>query len=212
MAVPFNALLIADDVTREMQNAFSGYDSSDTNTILVVEGLIQEVTEIMEGLLNRNLIVRKHQEYYNYCDWDASESRSKYYVVPSRYPIVEIDTSGFTIGRQKVSREDDIILYSTRYSGAIVYYAGYKRSEQVIGDLTAESELADLGTLPSNLPYDIRNVALSGVLHGLAERNQGPGQRSRTINPAIQSVTVTEPLRDYLQRIILERIPHRRVL
>ena len=212
MALPYDALLTVDNVSRELQEAITGYDATEANTRLVTENIIQEVTRIMEGLLDRNLIVKKHERYFQYEDWDYDKGRNKYFVRSSDYPVVEIDTAGFTVGRSKHAREDDLILYTSRFSGLVTFYSGYKRSEQVIGDLTAEADLTDLGTLPGNLPYDIRNVALSGVLHALSERNQGPGQRSRTINPAIQSMTITEPLRDYLMRIINERIPHHKIL
>ena len=212
MAVPFNAILTSDNVSDEMQNSFVGYDPTDPNTITTIENIIQEVTAIMEGILDRNIIVRKHERYVQYADWDYDKARDMYFVRIQETPVVEVDTSGFTIGRTATAREDDIVLYTSRFSGLVTYYSGYKRSEQVIGDLTSEAELTDLATLPGDVPYDIRNVALSGVLHALAERRFGPGQRSRTINPAVQSTTITEPLRDYLKRIIKERIPHHKII
>lgn len=209
MAVSYKSLLTMDDVTRQMQDAFPGYNPSLANTILVLEGLIEEVTETMEGLLHRNLIVQKHERYFQYDEWDFDEARDKYFVRVFG-PIVEIDTTGFTAAKSRHSLEDDIITYSSRFSGLVTYYAGYKRSEQVLGDFTGT--FPDLGTAPGNLPPDIKNVAISGVLHGLSERNMGPGQRERTINTAVQSITVREPLRDYLMRIVHERIPHRRIV
>jgi len=209
MAVSYKSLLTMDDVTRQMQNAFPGYDPSLANTQLVVEGLIDEVSLIMDGLLSRTLIVQKYETYFQFEDWDYDEARDSYFV-RTLFPIVEIDTSGFTAAKSRHSLEDDIITYSSRFSGLVNYYAGYKRSEQVLGDFTGT--FPDLGTLPGDLPGDVKNVAISGVLHALAERNLGPGQRERTINPAVQSTTVREPLRDYLMRIIKERIPHRRIV
>ena len=209
MAVPYNAIVTRDDVEAEMRSSFPGYDASDANTITFMESTIREVTSVMEGLLGRNIIADKHEQYFQYENWDYDRARDRYFI-RSNWPVVEIDTTGFTPGKSLNSRDNDIIVYTNRFSGLVTYYSGYKREDQTLSDFS--SALPDLGTEPGNVPYDIRAVAIKGVLHRLAEQNQGPGQRSRTINPAVQSTTVTEPLRTFLMRIVKERIPHHMVI
>ena len=213
MPVPYSALLISDDISEEGEFAFP-FDISDANTLQTVEAIIQGVTGIMEGAagLNRNLIVREYTHYFRYHDWDYDPARQLYFVHAPQWPVVEIDTSGFTIGDSQHSwqGENDLILYTSRFSGAINYYAGYKRAEQILTDL--QTPLPDLGTLPPDLPYDIRSKAINAVLKEFAERRQGPGQRSRTMNPAIQTTTVQEVIHDYIRRVCRLDINHHRKL
>ena len=209
MAVPYSALLLAQDVDDEGEFAFP-FDITNTETLATVEAIIQEVTGIMEGAagLSRNLVVREYTHYFQYSDWEYDNGREKYYVYAPQWPIVEIDTSGFTAGtsRDAWQNEQNLILYTSRFSGAINYYAGYKRSEQILTDI--QSELPNLGTLPDDIPYDIRNVAMNAVLNLFAERRFGPGQRSRILNPAVNTTTIQEPIIDYIRRIVRLRIPH----
>lgn len=218
MAVPYSALLIADDISDEGEFAFP-FDISDDNTLETVEALIQGVTGIMEGAagLGRNLIVREYTHYFRYHDWDYDEARCMYFVRAPQWPVVEIETSGFTAGDSMHSwqGESNLILYTSRFSGVINYFAGYKRAEQTLGNLTdggaGEGSLT-LTTLPPDLPYDIRSKAINAVLKELAERRQGPGQRSRTLNPAIQTTTIQEVIHDYIRRVCRLDINHHRKL
>lgn len=219
MAVPYSALLIATDVSSSAESAFD-FDISDANTLAVVESLIQQVTGMMEGAsgLNRNLIVRQYTHYFQYEDWDYDEARDVWLLRAPQWPVVEIDTAGFSIAtsRHSFQNEADLITYTSRHSGSVVYYAGYRRTEQNLGNLTdggsGEGSLSDLATLPPALPYDIRDVAINAVLMLLAERRFGPGQRTRVLNPAVQTTTVQEPILDYIRRMCRERIGHHRVL
>ena len=213
MAVPYSALLIADDVSDEAERDF-GFDITEANTLKVVESIIQEVTGILEGAsgLGRNLIVRAYTHYFQYRDWRWDEARDLYYVMAPQWPVVEIDTSGFTSGASSDSfqNEADMILNASRFSGVVTYYAGYKRPEQTLVGLQAESGLSAMGTLPSDLPYDLRNVALNAVLNNLAARRFGPGQRAVTMNPAVQTTTIQEPILDYVSQLVRERVYHHR--
>lgn len=213
MAVPYSALIIADDIEDEGLAPFN-YDLTDANTLETVEAIIQEVTAVLEGAvgLNRNLIVREYSHYFQYDEWEYDAARALYFVAAPQWPIVEIDTSGFTSGISRYSwqNEADMILYTSPYSGVVNYYAGYKRSEQVLADL--QTSLPNLGTAPGDLPYDVRSVCINGVMKEFAERRGGPGQRTRIMNPAVQTTTVQEMISDYIRRMVKERIYHHRRL
>ena len=213
MAVPYSSLIIADDIDDEGLTPFN-YDLTDANTLEAVEAIIQEVTAVLEGAvgLNRNLIVREYNHYFQYNEWEYDPAREKYFVPAPQWPIVEIDTSGFTSGISRYSwqNEADMILYTSPYSGVVNYYAGYKRSEQVLADL--QTPMPNLGTAATDLPYDIRNVCINGVMKLFAERRFGPGQRTRILNPAVQTTTIQEPIADYIRRMVKDRIYHHRRL
>lgn len=221
MAVPYTALVTPDDVQDLSEDSFE-FDITDANTYKAVESIIQEVTNVFEGAagLGRNLIVRQYTHYFNYHDWDYDPSRNLYYVRAPQWPVVQIDTSGFTAGstRESFQDESNIITHASKHSGAIVYYAGYKRTEQVLSgidqgnDLDEQPGLSLLTTSPNDLPEDIRGAAFNVILNYLAVRRFGPGQRSRTLNPAIQSTTIQEPIRDYAADICRKRINHHRKL
>jgi len=219
MSVPYSALLIADDVQTHSQEAFN-FDLAESATLAVVESLIQEVTGMLEGAigLNRNLITRQYSHYFQYVDWEYDPARALYYVPAPQWPVAEIDTASFTSGisRRSFQNEADMILYASPFSGVVVYYAGYRRPEQVLANFTAggagEGSLTGLATLPSEIPHDIRNVALNGVMMLLSERRGGPGQRTRVLNPAVQTTTIQETVSDYIRRMVKERIYHHRVL
>ena len=219
MSVLYSALLIAQDVADHAEESFE-LDITETKTLAVVESLIGQVTGMLEGAigLNRNLIARKYDHYFELEDWEYSSARTLWETTVNQYPVVEIDTAGFTAGISKhaFNNEADRILYTSRHCGLIEYYAGYARTEQVLADFTdggtGQGSLTDLGTLPPTLPDDIRNVAINGVLMLLAERRQGPGQRTKTFNASVQTSIVQEPISDYIRRMVRERLSHHKVI
>lgn len=217
MAVKYTALLTASDVDAEAESAFD-FDISDDDTSTTVEAIIEETTSMLEGLLNRTLITRQFTNYFQYRDWENDVARDVYVIRPPHWPVVEIDTASFSAAASNDSYqgENNLITYASRFSGAVTYYAGYRRSEQVLADFTdggaGQGSLSDLGTLPGELPYDIRNTAMNIVLNTLAVRRFGPGQRTRILNPAVQSTTIQEPILEYASRLVKERIPHHRRL
>lgn len=211
MSVPYSALLIANDISLESESSFN-FDLGDAGTLAAVEGIIQEVTAMLEGAagLGRNLIVRQYTHYFQREDWDWDEARDVYYVYAPQWPVVEIDTSGFSAATSMLSwqNEANLITYTSRFSGSVNYYAGYKRSEQSLSDL--QTPMPNLGTAPSDLPYDIRSVAINAVMMLFMERRMGPGQRTRTLNAAVQTTTIQEPILDYIRRIVKDRLYHHR--
>lgn len=217
MAVLYSSLITATDVDDEAEVAFD-FDITDADTLLALENIINQISGMLEGAngLNRHLIVRKYEHYFNYNEWEYDNSRCLWYVPAPQWPVVEIDTSGFTSGisRYSFQNEQDMILYTSRFSGLVTYYAGYKRSEQVLADFNATDppDLTDLATAPTDLPYDIRGVAINAALMMLSERRGGPGERTRILNPAVQTTTIQEAISDYVRRMVKERIHHHKRL
>lgn len=211
MPLPYSALITARDVLDEDMSAQQIKPLID-NAEKTLEAIIQELTGIFEGAagLDRQLIVRSHTEYVDYSDWQYSAARSKYWLRARQWPLVEISTSGFTIGTD--DSVSNLILSSSRYQGGISYYAGYKRSKQALDDLTSESGLSAMTATPTDLPSDIRGAAIEAVLYLMFERRHGPGVQTKTMNPAIQTTTIQSPERDYLRRLVRDRIWHHRRL
>jgi hypothetical protein len=206
----YTDLITLNDLQLESEE-FAGIDLSDSGTEAAAEAIISDVTAIIEGHLDRRLIVRPYTIYTQYEDWTYDVARSLYWMYAPQWPVVEIDTAGFTVGRSAHQREAaDLILYSSRYSGAVTYYAGYKRSGQVLGDLTTETGLSSLGTAPDNLPYDIRSAAIELAMYKLYERRHGPGTMTRQINPAIQATTIQGPRVGHIEHILHERLGYMR--
>ena len=204
MALNYDAIMSVEDVQKELRDSVPGLDFSDATDLLFIETIIGEVTRSIESILDRNIIVIQHRQYTQYSHWRYDNARGSYWVYADAMPIVEIDTAGFSSGKSNASRLNDIITYSSGFSGAITYYSGWKRPEQTLSDLNAE--LPDLGTLPSNVPEDIRSVAIQGIMHRISERNHGPGMRSRTISPAVQTVTINSPMMNFLEDAVNRRL------
>lgn len=211
MAVLYTSLITRDDLEDAFQDAFK-VDFTDEDTQETIDDIINAVTGMMEGAsgLGRNLIVRQYNHYFQSQDWDYDKGREKFFVRAPQWPVVEIDTSGFTTdaSRDSWQNESNLILYTSRYSGVINYYAGYKRQEQTLVALQGESDLANLDTLPGDLPHDIRSVAIDVIMKEWAERRQGPGQRTRVMNPAVQSTTIQEVIRDYMRMKVRDTLGH----
>lgn len=205
MAESYSALILASNVESEAQGAYQ-FDLGSDSTKTTLQAMADEVTGIIEGALDRHLIVRKYTHYFDLNDWSYDRARQKYVAYTYQWPIVQVDTSGFTAASSRGSSVNNILEYTSAYCGAVTYYAGYKRSEQTLTNLQAQ--LADLAELPADLPGEIRGVAISAALHALAERRAGPGQRTRTLNAAVQTSVIQETLRDYTMRIVKERIYH----
>ncbi len=211
MAESYSALILASNVEAEAESAY-GFDLGTHSTKLTLQAMAGEVTGIIEGALDRHMIVRQYTHYFDSNDWTYDRARGKYVAYVRQWPIVEITTAGFTAGRSKGSSVDDMLVYTSKYCGAVTYYAGYRRSEQTLVTLQAETDLSGLTVLPAELPGEIRGVAISAMLHALAERRGGPGQRTRTLNAGVQTSVIQETLRDYATRIVKERIYHYRYL
>lgn len=213
MSALYTDLLTVNDLTLESEE-FAEFDLSDTGTLTAARAIINEVTNLIEGGrmgIDRPVVVRAHTIYSNNADWTYDPARALYWMYAPRWPVVEVDTSGFTIGSSTHSHEGgDLLLYASAYRGAITYYAGYRRSDQDLSGLQAETGLSGLGTLPSELPAAVRDAAISAVMYLLTERRTGPGTLNRTINPALQTTTITGPERDYLGRMLRDRLGHLR--
>lgn len=214
MGALYTDLLTIDDLTLESE-AFAQFDMGDTATRTAAQSIINQVTNLVEGArigLDRPVIVRAHTVYAQYDDWTYDAARALWWMYAPAWPVVEIDTTGFTIGTSTHSREGaDLLLYASRYSGAITYYAGYRRSEHdELADLTGQTGLSSLGTLPGLLPAVIRDAAIAATMYLLYERRHGPGVLNRTFNTAVNTTTVSGPERDYLARMFAERLGHLR--
>ena len=211
MALSYTALLTTTEVIAEDEN-FMQIDLSVANQLAALEGCIEEATGILEGApgLDRRLIVREYTEYFVEADWEYDAGRDKYWVRAQNWPIIEIDTSGFTSGIEKGYQEANLLLYASSYEGAVTYRAGYKRSDQTLSTLTAE--ISGLTTAPGNLPSDIRGAAIEVVLYLFFERRHGPGVQTKVMNPAVQTTTIQAPDPRFIDRVIRGRLWHRRRL
>lgn len=213
MGALYTDLLTITDLQLESEQ-FAEFDLSDTGTRTAAQAIINQVTSLIEGGhigIDRPVVVRAHTIYTQYEDWTYDAARAKYWYQPPRWPVVEIDTTGFTIGSSTSSPEgSDLILYASRYSGAITYYGGYRRIDQALVDLQAETGLDTLGTLPAIMPAVIRDCAIAATMHLLFERRHGPGVFNRTISMATASTTISGPDRDYLKRMFMDRLWHLR--
>lgn len=214
MGALYTDLITINDLTLESE-AFADFDLADTGTRTAAQAIINEVTNLIEGArmgIDRPVVVRAHTIYTQYDDWTYDPARALWWMYAPAWPVVEIDTTGFTIGTSTNSREgSDLLLYASRYSGAVTYYAGYRRSDQdELADLTGETGLASLGTLPGLIPAAIRDAAVAATMYLLFERRHGPGVLQRSLNPAVQQTIIAGPERDYLARMFMDRLGHLR--
>lgn len=190
---------------------FADFDLADSGTLSAAGAIISDVTRIIEGHLGRRFIVRAYTIYANYEDWTYDPARALWWMCAPRWPVVEVDTTGITIGTSAHAQEaGDLLLSASRYSGAIVLFAGYKRTEQTLVGLQAETGLSTLGTTPDNLPYDVRSAAIEAAMYKLYERRHGPGTSTRQINPAIQATTIQGPRVGYLEDLLHSRLGYLR--
>lgn len=206
----YTDLITETDLQLETEE-FADFDFGDTGTLTAAQAIISDVTAIIEGHLDRRLIVRPYTIYANYEDWTYDPARALWWMYARQWPVVEVDTAAFTIGTSGEGQDsNDLLLYPSPYQGAITYYAGYRRGDQDLSGLQAQTGLADLGTLPGALPYDVRSAAIEAAMYKLYERRHGPGTMTRQINPAIQSTTIQGPRTGYLQDLIRNRLGYLR--
>lgn len=208
MAVPTTSLVLLTNVSTEFQSS-SEVSFTDADTITTIEAIIQDVTGMIEGGvigIDRRVVVRKYTQYTKREDWRWDPARDKYVTRSEQWPIVQIDTSSITAGATDEQTEDNIFLSASRRQDAIVYYAGYKRSEQSLANL--QTILPSLSVLPSTMPFEVRGAAIEGVIYKLFERRHGPGVADKILNPAIQQVVLQGPRPTYLKEMFHDRMRH----
>lgn len=206
----YTDLIIETDLQLETEQ-FADFDLGDTGTLTAARAIISDVTAIIEGHLDRRLIVRPYTIYATYEDWTYDPARALWWMHARQWPVVQVDTAGFTIGTTTMGQDSsDLLLSASRYQGAIVLYAGYRRSDQDLSGLQAQAGLSGLTTLPALLPADVRSAGIEACMYKLYERRHGPGTMTRQINPAIQSTTIQGPRTGYLQELVRERLGYLR--
>lgn len=214
----------------DLHDAAQGGVGLDSVTNLVE--IIQEATAVVETFLDRPLIVRSHTQRFGAKDWrqregyETTDDRLLSTAWAYQWPVVEVvSVDGDTaladdLEVHDYGRDADVLLaYDT--AGSItevphkaVYFAGYRRHEQTLAGLQAESGLSDLTELPPVLPPAIRRACKNLCYHmveyagsGLYGRRQ---MQQQVGGGAMATVDSFE--KDYVDRVLKDLVPYRRMV
>lgn len=139
------------DLTDQTVNPDIGFSYKE-----VSEDAVKDASSDIDSYLDKSVMISKHTEFIRKDDWYYNEARNKYEHIPNNYPIV-----------QSTTEFDGIYLLSDSRPSEVTYYAGYRRSDQTLGDL--QETLPELTNLPPILPGTIRRVCVNLALYYIVE-------------------------------------------
>lgn len=215
----YTDLLTPDDIKVDALNALS-IDVTDTTDVSGMGGsykdaailAIRDVTGAIESYLDRKLIVRKWDTDIESFKWDENKALDKMQYYPDQWPVVQVETSGVS------ASNDGVRLLSSTNKDEVVFYGGYKRREQTVGDdgtndLDSETGLSGLTETPDDLPYDIRRVAFRLVMYELTMAVQNTFATSSVTKKTGQATAEITRSRTQVYDEELQKLhSHRRVL
>lgn len=173
--------------------------------LTLTEQTIANVSRIIEGYLNKAVIIRKYTDEFVPEDWTYNVGLAKYQAWPGRWPLIESDTTGVTISTDKTR-----LLYSS-FLYEVISYSGYRRSDQNLAALQVQWPL--LAATPDIVPADIQRVAFKLTMYELNKARQNTfGTRSRIINTGSQSATVDAEDTGFYDRELATISVHRRLI
>ena len=215
VALPYTALLVADEVARDAVGSMTLTSPADDE---VIHQAVIDLTGLVETYLDRLLIARAHVQFVCACEWERipGDPSSRYVAWARQWPPVEI-TSPTEVSIHPARKAQ----FVTTAPGdvEIRYVAGYRRADQDLAALQAATDpddasvmpLADLTVLPPLVPGAVRGACLELVLHRLfqAEGKQlGTGQTRQQIGSG-QMATVQSVDRGFVERVLKRLSTHR---
>ena len=170
-----------------LRQANTGKTVSDLTDIATeAQSVITGVSSFLRSRLERALIVEAVTQRVAEHHWSEDETRQGdyYWTHADQQPIVQVEDGGTRQTKRRLSA-------NRPQPGALRYYAGYRRPDQVLSGPTGQQEqlptsgpadFGDLTTLPPTLPAVIQQVAINLTMHVLDKRGDEMGRRStRTI-------------------------------
>lgn len=187
-----------------LRQANTGKTVSDLTEIAgEAKSVITGVSSFLRSRLERALIVEAVTQRVAEHHWSKDETRQgdHYWTYADQQPIVQVEEGGTRQTKRRLSGDRP-------QPGALRYYAGYRRPDQVLSGPTDRQEQLPTGgpngfgtltTLPPTLPAVIQQVAINLTLHVLDKRGDELGRRStRTIGGQETVVEGADP--GFLQR------------
>lgn len=217
MAIPYTALLTIDELV-DYASSGMALDLGTDALKAKVEGTISWASERIEAYCHRAFIVQAYSFLWARSHWwvlrdleEPDDFPLRVYV--PQWPVVQITapTSGLSLG---VARTGGQKLFSDSYltNTAVVFFAGYRRTEQTLGSLQGETGLSAMTTLPGVLPLLLKETAATLALHRLEERldgGYGKGRKVRAVAGA--TITVEAPDVNFVRRTLRDIDKYRQV-
>lgn len=144
-----------------------------------ITGIINSVTTMIDGHLDRQLFVHPFTRYFEAFEWEDSPHPSySFELYADEWPFIEAtDSNTVFAGPARPGMQK---LYTNIRLESLAGFRGYRRSDQSLADLQGLTGLASLTVLPELFPADIRDVALAICLHIIEQRMKGAYSGQRT--------------------------------
>ena len=213
-------LLRSEDIVRD---SLSGLPARASENEDAINEAITDLGGILERFLNRELAVRKVIQILPISRWENVWAFNYTQGFLTHYPLVEIVevqdqdgndvTNDYSVHDIEEHKERMIKGPTTFQPIRLTAFVGYRRSDQDLATLQGiNTELADLSTLPSQLPSEIRSVLTEIVLNRLilASKGQlGTGQKVSGIGQ--QEVRISAPDHMFVNDRLRNLLDYRRV-
>lgn len=158
-----------------------------------IRAVIRGVSSLVRTELGRVVIVEPVTQRFAPHDWvedKTTRGSSDVRAYADEQPVVEIapdDDQPADVVESVELRDDRTFRAETNAPGALRYFAGWRRPDQVLSspgsgevELPADTDeaLEGLTTLPDTLPAVFQEVAIDLTLHVIKRRDENLGQRS----------------------------------
>lgn len=186
------------------------------------QDVITGVTSHIESYLQRPIIVRPYAQTVRRHHWErldgldtvrghgiAHGGTREYGVYADAQPVIEVNSTGGAVGSVENTRSR--FLNGQKKQVEVLYFAGWKRPDQILTDvdeegaplppgiardaLTRQIGLEDLTVDPPIVPAVMQEVCINLCLHALAERDRNLGTRTTRViggqNTTVEGVDPT---------------------
>jgi len=171
------------------------------------KAVIEGVSSLTRSRLSRVLIVEAVTQRFGPRDWMRDETQADAFRAwGDEQPLVEVapdaDQPDDALSTASI-RDEQTLSAGRNEAGALKYFAGWRRPDQVLSapdpeetvlPTGADESLDGLTTLPPALPSVFQQVAVDVTLHVIKRRDQNLGQRStRTVGGQESVVEGADP-------------------
>jgi len=203
-------------ITYERLKAADSAKITENETEPETRAVIQGVSSLIRSRLGRVVIVEPVTQRFAWHDWTKDETThgsNDVRAYADEQPLVEIAPDSqqpSDVVRDAEVRTDETFRAATDRPGALRYFAGWRRPDQVLSSPgpdettlpTGPGEVLEgLATLPPALPGVFQQVAIDLTLHVIKRRDENLGQRS-TRSIGGQSFVVEGADSGFMQRQI----------
>ena len=209
LTLSHTALITPEELARDalaslgLDLSMTGGSPDDQGAYDAAIAAIEDMSSVIRSHVQRDVIVAEHEQSLWRSDWTYDEGQEKYAAYADQWPVVQIETAGYTAAGERILTED-------ADADVVTYFAGYRRADQDLA--TLQGKVEGLDTLPPELPGVFRSVCTELTLFRLsrAENKQfGTGSTRQQIGGQVVTVQATD--RGFMERTLARLDSERRV-